>query len=264
MKRDSLPPMQIGRYSQLQEWLQDWDKPNDHHRHVSHLYGLFPSNQISPYRTPALFEAARNSLIYRGDVSTGWSMAWKINLWAHLLDGNHAYRLLKDQLSPAITPAGEHGGTYPDLFDACPPFQIDGNFGCTSGITEILLQSGDGAIFVLPALPDSWQNGYVKGLKARGGFTVNMVWKKGKVNQLTIHSALGGNCRLRVYSPLKPLNGLALKSAVGNNPNFYFNVPEVKKPLISEKATLKKLQLRKTYLYDFKTKAGGTYRLEGL
>jgi alpha-L-fucosidase 2 len=264
MKKDSLPPMQIGRYGQLQEWLQDWDNPHDHHRHVSHLYGLFPSNQISPYRTPKLFEAARTSLIYRGDVSTGWSMAWKINLWAHLLDGNHALKLLRDQLSPAITSSGEHGGTYPNLFDACPPFQIDGNFGCTSGITEMLLQSGDGGLFVLPALPENWKSGQVKGLRGRGGFIVDISWQRGKVSKLTIHSTLGGNCRIRVYDPLKPAGSFVMHPAVGTNPNLFFEVPRVKAPLVSSGAHLKALSLPRTYLYDFKTKAGKTYVLEAL
>jgi alpha-L-fucosidase 2 len=260
--RDSLPPMQIGQYGQLQEWLQDWDNPEDHHRHVSHLYGLYPSDQISAFRTPELFEAAKTSLIYRGDVSTGWSMAWKINLWARLLDGNHALKLLKDQLSLTTSSGGEHGGTYPNLFDAHPPFQIDGNFGCTSGIAEMLLQSQDGFLFVLPALPDAWKNGEVKGLAGRGGFLLDFAWQEGKIRQISIHSRSGGNCRIRSYQPLKGQDGLVLRKAKGANPNLLFQVPDIKKPLISAKATDKKEPLKTTYVYDFSTEAGKTYVLQ--
>jgi alpha-L-fucosidase 2 len=255
-----LPPMQIGQYSQLQEWLHDLDKPNDHHRHISHLYGLFPSGQISPFRTPQLTEAAKNTLISRGDVSTGWSMGWKVNWWARLLDGNRAFKLIKDQLSPAPTESkGESGGTYPNLFDAHPPFQIDGNFGCTAGITEMLLQSYDGSIYLLPALPDDFKNGKVSGLKARGGFEVSMEWENGKVKQVMIKSSLGGNCRLRLSSDVKLNGGIQLVEAKGENVNPFYRVEQIKQPLISETAALKGYKSPDTQLLDFNTVAGKIY-----
>ncbi len=253
--RSQLPPMHIGKNSQLQEWLDDVDDPNDHHRHISHLYGLFPSNQISPYRTPELYSAAKNTLLQRGDISTGWSMGWKVNWWAKMLDGNHAYKLIQNQLTPVGL--GE-GGTYNNLFDAHPPFQIDGNFGCTSGIAEMLMQSDDGLISLLPALPDVWlQQGNITGLKARGGFELmNMQWKDGELIKAIIKSNLGGNLRIRVPSKVKANKGVVLKPSVGKNMNPFYQTDKTVKPVISDKAIISLPVLQNTSTYDVATKAG--------
>lgn len=256
-----LPPMQIGKHGQLQEWLDDLDDPNDKHRHISHLYGLFPSNQISPYRTPALYSAAKNTLIQRGDVSTGWSMGWKVNWWARMLDGNHAYKLIQAQLTPVGTNEGG-GGTYNNLFDAHPPFQIDGNFGCTSGITEMLMQSADGAVHFLPALPDVWkEKGSITGLRALGGFEViNMEWESGKLIKLTIKSTLGGNLRIRVPNKIQIENSSTLKKAVGENPNPFYHTAIITNPVISPKANIELPVLTETWLYDLPTVKGKIYQ----
>lgn len=251
---EKLPPMHIGKYSQLQEWIEDVDDPKNEHRHVSHLYGLYPGNQISPYSNPELFEAARNSLTYRGDMATGWSIGWKTNLWARLLDGNHAYHIINNML----TLAGRNldGRTYPNLFTAHPPFQIDGNFGLTAGVAEMLLQSHDDAVQLLPAIPDNWKKGEVSGLVARGGFEVSMKWNNGEVEEVKILSKLGGNLRLRSYVPL---TGKNLKKAEGEDPNELLHSAQIAKPIISKDASLEGLSLKKVYEYDVNTKAGSTY-----
>ncbi|MDR7211740.1 glycoside hydrolase family 95 protein [Flavobacterium piscis] len=253
--RNMLPPMQIGKHNQLQEWLDDVDDPKDNHRHISHLYGLYPSNQISAYRTPELFAAARNTLLQRGDISTGWSMGWKVNWWAKMQDGNHAFKLIKDQLTPVGV--NEGGGTYNNLFDAHPPFQIDGNFGCTSGITEMFVQSSDEAIHILPALPDQWTSGRVTGLKTRGGFEiVDLVWENSKLKKLVVKSQLGGNLRLRIASNAKLNSKIQLERAVGKNSNPFFATEEVSQPVISNLSSIKGSDLIPTTLYDVQTRTG--------
>jgi alpha-L-fucosidase 2 len=254
--RKRLPPMQVGQYGQLQEWIEDLDDPADHHRHISHLYGLFPGAQISPYRHPELYSAANTTLLQRGDVSTGWSMGWKVNWWARLQNSEHALKLISNQLSPV----SEHGGgTYTNLFDAHAPFQIDGNFGCTSGITEMLMQSHDGAIQLLPALPAEWKQGHINGLRARGGFTISeLVWKDGKVVKLKIVSTLGGNCRLRVPNALK---GAGLVDAKGENTNPFYQVVEIAQPLVKDAGKIVPLAIAQTKLYDLPTVKGREYEL---
>lgn len=191
--RREIAPNQIGQYGQLQEWLTDIDDPENKHRHVSHLWGLFPGDEINSMSSPQFVEAAKQSLLLRGDEGTGWSLAWKINFWARLKDATHAYHMTKMLLRPA----GKAGGSYPNLFDAHPPFQIDGNFGGASGITELLLQSHTPIIEILPALPNELRTGKVSGLQARGSFQIDMEWKDGKLLWLTVESAAGKDLQLR-------------------------------------------------------------------
>jgi alpha-L-fucosidase 2 len=186
--RGQIAPNQVGKHGQLQEWLEDKDDPEDQHRHVSHLWGLFPGSEITPRGTPELFRAARQSLIFRGDGGTGWSKAWKISFWARFLDGDHAHKMLIEALA---------GNTYPNLFDAHPPFQIDGNFGGTAGIAEMLLQSQNGEVCLLPALPRAWPSGRVTGLRARGGLELDLAWSGGRATSVDLRAVVGGRHRIR-------------------------------------------------------------------
>lgn len=258
-----LYPFHIGQYGQLQEWFNDVDDPKDTHRHISHLFSLYPGNQITPEYTPELAKAAKQTLIHRGDVSTGWSMAWKVNWWARLKDGDHALKILKDGLNyiGSKTEVLGGGGSYSNLFCACPPFQIDGNFGGTAGIAEMLMQSHEGFIHLLPALPAEWPSGELKGLVARGGFVVSMKWNEGKLTEATITSNLGGNCRVKVDGNVV-CKEAQLNEASGKNPNALQQQPDEVKFLKISKTEPLDLTLPNGKLYEWQTAAGKTYHLK--
>ena len=227
--KDKLPrllPYQIGARGQLQEWMYDFKEWEPKHRHFSHLYGLHPGNQITADGTPDLFDAAKQTLILRGDEASGWSMGWKINSWARLQDGNHAYKVISNLFNPVGFGNGRKGGgLFKNMLDAHPPFQIDGNFGYTAGVAEMLMQSHAGFIQLLPALPDVWSEGNVSGLKARGNFELAMQWKQGSLSEATLLSNKGNECRLRTAVPVTIRQGskeIASSSPVTSNGKEYF------------------------------------------
>lgn len=259
--RSQLPPMMVGRYGQLQEWMDDWDREFSGHRHLSHLWGAFPGNQVSPYENTDLYQAVHKSLVGRGDASRGWSMGWKVCLWARMLDGDHAMTLVKNQLklkSPNATIRDSNGGTYANMFDSHPPFQIDGNFGCCAGIAEMLMQSHAGFLHLLPALPREWkEQGEVKGLRARGGFEIlDMKWTGGNIVSLKIKSNIGGNLRLRSATPLIKADGTPLNIADGKNSNPLMQPYGMPAPIVKDRTKIPATVLPDTYLYDVMTKKG--------
>lgn len=255
-----LTPYKIGKYGQVQEWQEDWDRENNSHRHLSHLWGAYPGNQVSPYTNPTIFQGVHKSLVGRGDAARGWSMGWKVCQWARMLDGDHALSIIKNQLrlmDPNATMNDADGGTYANMFDAHAPFQIDGNFGCCAGIAEMLLQSHAGFMHLLPALPAAWPEGEVKGLCSRGGFVVtDLRWKMGKVVSVKVRSTVGGNLRLRSNTRLKMSDGTSLTVASGTNANPLMQPYTMPEPIVVDKSKIPETHLATTYLYDIPTVAG--------
>jgi alpha-L-fucosidase 2 len=258
-KLEHLAPYRIGSKGQLQEWQTDYAESEPKHRHLSHLYGFHPGNQINQ-STPELFSAVKQSLTTRGDEATGWSMGWKINMWARLKEGDHAYKIIRNLFRPVdfgeIKNSG--GGLYKNLFDAHPPFQIDGNFGFTAGVAEMLIQSHEGYIHLLPALPSEWSTGKVSGLVARGGFIVDMEWQEGHLSKITIHSRLGGDCRIKVSGELTSREA-DLKEVCGKISNSLSQKPAPVPFVKNSTIEIDDIHIPFGNTYEWKTFAGKTY-----